>query len=150
MWHFSTLISFYYRDGAFSSLMSFYYRDVTFFYLDIVLLPWCNIFYLHIIFLRYRDGTLSTLISFYCRDRTSCCDISFYPVAVMQHFLSWSKFIYMEATWVSMILSGNVQFLYFGAHEFNAFPVYFFIILIFNFFFYSGHWWAAQSNQVSC
>ena len=61
----------------------------------------------------------------------SCCDISFYPVAVMQHFLSWSKFIYREATWVSMILSGNVQFFYFAAHEFNAFPVYFFIILSF-------------------
>ena len=30
-----------------------------------------------------------------------------------------------------MILSGNVQFFYFAAHEFNAFPVYFFIILSF-------------------
>ena len=34
-----------------------------------------------------------------------------------------------------MILSGNVQFFYFAAHEFNAFPVYFFIILSFQFFF---------------
>ena len=44
MWPFSTLISSYFRDRTFSSLISFYYRNLRdFLYLDIILLPSCNI-----------------------------------------------------------------------------------------------------------
>ena len=70
----STLISFYYRDGAFSSLISFYYRDETF--STLISFYYRDRTFSTLISFYYRDGTFSTLISFYCFGVTFCTLIS--------------------------------------------------------------------------
>ena len=103
---FSTVTSFYCRDGTFPTLISFYYRDVTFstltsFYCRDGTFPTLISFY-------YRDETFSTLISFCCRDVTFstltslyCRDaifstlISFYCRDVLDLFCRSAEYFYI-------------------------------------------------------
>ena len=105
---FCTLISFFCRDRIFSTLISFYNHYVTLVYLDIILLPRCDIFYLDFILLLpctifYRDTILLPWWNIFYLDiiLLPYCDFSHLDIillpwshftTVMEHFVHWYQF----------------------------------------------------------
>ena len=105
---FCTLISFFCRDRIFSTLISFYNHYVTLVYLDIILLPRCDIFYLDFILLLpctifYRDTILLPWWNIFYLDiiLLPYCDFFHLDIillpwshftTVMEHFVHWYQF----------------------------------------------------------